>query len=92
MPNENPTDANTSRMDDSHNGGDNHASSSHHMKHSPSDDEFYGSTAGNTNSNSVRNRCPMRQYGIFIYTLCQLFTLLLLLYKKKKFDDFLFEF
>lgn len=45
MPNENLADAtaNNACMDDP---PDNHASTSHHMKNSPSDEEFYGAGSG----------------------------------------------
>lgn len=83
MPNDNVADAttpthNARTMDDGHNGGENHASSSHHMKHSPSDEEFYGPTAGNTNTHSDRNRCPMRQYGISYNEFCPFLFLVVL--------------
>lgn len=48
MPNENTTDATTSRdarLDGTQNTSDNHNTTVHHMKNSPSDEEFYGGPA-----------------------------------------------
>lgn len=57
MPNENSPDAATHNvcMDDNQHPSDNLASTSHHMKNSPSDEEFYGAerTTGKCNTFDV---------------------------------------
>lgn len=54
MPNDNTTEATTSRdarLDDTQNTSDNQNSTGHHMKNSPSDEEFYGGTTTGTVDN-----------------------------------------